>query len=337
MMGDTLILEEDYENYKPTEGEIVEYATTVIGIDPDTEPHLMWIAREGISAPLPADWKPCQDTSGGDIYYFNFTSGESTWYHPCDEFYRKMVQEEREKPKATWRGSTGARKKEMKWKKDNKEKKDGGRKNQDISQGRRSTISMGSMGSLKERSRGSPLVSLKGPAHLSTIGTLPDPGSTLSSTSEHGFRKCRSCETQLILTDLARGLEDKGQYDVILLDFAKAVDKQQYLNAATSVTRGHGSRFRMTLCTSQAYISSFLPRNTKDWNNLPVDPACSLSLEAFKSSLGKKHPYLPSRDEQFLLAPCTYMHKDPGQQAPHRHTQCAIFKAMKQHFSWKKT
>ena len=38
--------------------EIVEYATTVIGIDPDTEPHLMWIAREGISAPLPADWKP---------------------------------------------------------------------------------------------------------------------------------------------------------------------------------------------------------------------------------------------------------------------------------------
>ena len=37
--------------------EIYEYATFV-GIDPDTEPHLMWIAREGINAPLPENWKP---------------------------------------------------------------------------------------------------------------------------------------------------------------------------------------------------------------------------------------------------------------------------------------
>lgn len=40
----------------------------------------------------------------------------------------------------------------------------------------------------------------------------------------HGFRKRRSCETQLILTinDLARSLGDKGQYNVILLDLPKA-------------------------------------------------------------------------------------------------------------------
>lgn len=37
--------------------EIREYAT-VIDIDPDLEPELMWIAREGISAPLPPDWRP---------------------------------------------------------------------------------------------------------------------------------------------------------------------------------------------------------------------------------------------------------------------------------------
>ena len=72
-----------------------------------------------------------QDTSGGDIYYFNFTSGESTWDHPCDEFYRKMVQEERDKPKATGGASTG--KKEGKKKKEKKEKKDGGKKNQGLS------------------------------------------------------------------------------------------------------------------------------------------------------------------------------------------------------------
>ena len=42
---------------------------------------------------------------------------------------------------------------------------------------------------------------------------------------QHGFRKRRSCETQLILTidDLARGLNDKQQIDAILLDFSKAL------------------------------------------------------------------------------------------------------------------
>jgi len=37
--------------------EICEYAR-VIGIDPDREKDLLYIAHEGINAPLPADWKP---------------------------------------------------------------------------------------------------------------------------------------------------------------------------------------------------------------------------------------------------------------------------------------
>ena len=37
--------------------EVYEYAQTV-GIDTQKEPHLLWIAREGISAPLPEHWKP---------------------------------------------------------------------------------------------------------------------------------------------------------------------------------------------------------------------------------------------------------------------------------------
>ncbi|ELT91382.1 hypothetical protein CAPTEDRAFT_100218 [Capitella teleta] len=91
-----VILEEDYdENYQPTEEEIYDYAK-VIGIDPHKESDLLWIAREGINAPLPEHWKPCQDPNA-DIYYFNFMSGESIWDHPCDEFYRQMVVEERRK------------------------------------------------------------------------------------------------------------------------------------------------------------------------------------------------------------------------------------------------
>ncbi|KAK2153752.1 hypothetical protein LSH36_287g01025 [Paralvinella palmiformis] len=97
-INDQVILEEDFdENYQPTEEEVFDYAH-VIGIDPEKEPELLWIAREGITAPLPEHWKPCQDPSG-DIYYFNFATGDSIWDHPCDEFYRSMVVEERQKAK----------------------------------------------------------------------------------------------------------------------------------------------------------------------------------------------------------------------------------------------
>ena len=44
---------------------------------------------------------------------------------------------------------------------------------------------------------------------------------------QHGFRRKRSCETQLVLTvdDLSRALDQGRQVDCILLDFAKAFDK----------------------------------------------------------------------------------------------------------------
>ena len=44
---------------------------------------------------------------------------------------------------------------------------------------------------------------------------------------QHGFRKRRSCESQLIITvqDLAAGLRDGEQIDAVLLDFTKAFDK----------------------------------------------------------------------------------------------------------------
>ena len=50
---------------------------------------------------------------------------------------------------------------------------------------------------------------------------------TILSDAQHGFRKRRSCDTQFILTvdDLAKGMEDKGHTDLVLLDFSKAFDK----------------------------------------------------------------------------------------------------------------
>ena len=31
--------------------------------------------------------QPCE-TPEGDTYYFNFSTGESNWDHPCDEHYK---------------------------------------------------------------------------------------------------------------------------------------------------------------------------------------------------------------------------------------------------------
>lgn len=46
---------EEVENHEPTDEEVRMYARA-IGIDPDKEADLLYIAREGISAPVPKDW-----------------------------------------------------------------------------------------------------------------------------------------------------------------------------------------------------------------------------------------------------------------------------------------
>ncbi|CAF2331498.1 unnamed protein product [Rotaria sp. Silwood2] len=91
----TILQEQFDENYEPTQEEIREYAI-YIGIDPDKEPHLLWLAKEGIMKPLPPGWKPCQEENG-ELYYFNFDTGKSSWDHPCDEIYKARVLEERRK------------------------------------------------------------------------------------------------------------------------------------------------------------------------------------------------------------------------------------------------
>ena len=77
----SVVIEDDIpEDFEPSEEEIHEYAKW-LGMDLATDKHLLWIARDGIKAPLPADWKPCKSSSG-DIYYFNFRTGDSRWEHP---------------------------------------------------------------------------------------------------------------------------------------------------------------------------------------------------------------------------------------------------------------
>jgi hypothetical protein len=74
--------------------EIMEYAA-YLGMNLNEDRELFYIAKEGLKAPLPSAWKPCK-TVDGEIYYFNFESGESIWEHPCDEYYRRLYITEKE-------------------------------------------------------------------------------------------------------------------------------------------------------------------------------------------------------------------------------------------------
>ncbi|TYZ63602.1 hypothetical protein PybrP1_004815, partial [[Pythium] brassicae (nom. inval.)] len=55
------------------------------------------IGFQAFVAPLPENWKPCKTTDTEEIYYFNFATGQSTWDHPCDEFYRNLYEENKKK------------------------------------------------------------------------------------------------------------------------------------------------------------------------------------------------------------------------------------------------
>ncbi len=55
--------------------EIVDYAE-FLGMNLEEDKDLLWIAKEGLKAPLPDGWKACQNEEG-ELYYFNFKNGGS--------------------------------------------------------------------------------------------------------------------------------------------------------------------------------------------------------------------------------------------------------------------
>ena len=93
--------------------------------------------------------------------------------------------------------------------------------------------------------------------HCSVIRHLS--ANNILSDAQHGFRKRRSCDTQLIITidDLAKGIEAKSQTDVILLDYEKAFDKVSHRHLLAKVHHYgiHGNTFR--------WISDFLHSRTQ--------------------------------------------------------------------------
>ena len=83
-------------------------------------------------------------------------------------------------------------------------------------------------------------------SHYEKLNVLTD--------SQHGFRKRRSCESQLIITidQLAKNTASGNQVDIILLDFEKAFDKVPHSRLLYKL-QFYGIRGR-----TNAWIKSFL-------------------------------------------------------------------------------
>lgn len=104
--ADSIVLEEEIDpNYVPSEAEVLEYAKW-LGMDLKNDHDLFWVAKEGLMAPLPKNWKPCKTKDTEDIYYFNFSTGDSTWDHPCDGYYKRLYEEEKKKKEVLMKESS---------------------------------------------------------------------------------------------------------------------------------------------------------------------------------------------------------------------------------------
>lgn len=54
--------------------------------------HLMWIAESAVKAPLPAGWTQ-HAADDGTLYFHSAESGESSWEHPQDAFFKELYQQ----------------------------------------------------------------------------------------------------------------------------------------------------------------------------------------------------------------------------------------------------
>ncbi|XP_061638933.1 dentin sialophosphoprotein-like isoform X5 [Phyllopteryx taeniolatus] len=86
-------LENHDEESDYSEEEIRGYARD-IGIEPESEQELLWLAREAIFARLPPGWAESQDESGNPIFHNHYLQ-TSTNEHPCKVQYRQLVAQKR--------------------------------------------------------------------------------------------------------------------------------------------------------------------------------------------------------------------------------------------------
>jgi hypothetical protein len=75
----------------------VEEHARRLGIDPVSESDFLWIARESLVAPLPNGWYHATASESGAPYYYSEHTGESRWDHPCDDQFRRIFHQLKQK------------------------------------------------------------------------------------------------------------------------------------------------------------------------------------------------------------------------------------------------
>ena len=92
---------------------------------------------------------------------------------------------------------------------------------------------------------------------------------------QHGFRKRRSCETQLLITvhDLAAGLDRRQQIGAILLDFSKAFDKVPHQRLAAK--HNHYGIRDQTLSWIKSFLADRSQQVVLDGKSSPAAPVTS--------------------------------------------------------------
>ena len=79
--------ESEEGEYVPNEKEIHGYAE-FLGMDPEKDKEFLYIAVEGLKAPVPAPWETYYDDND-EIFYVNPVTGQKMYDHPLDEEYRQ--------------------------------------------------------------------------------------------------------------------------------------------------------------------------------------------------------------------------------------------------------
>eukprot|EP00941_MAST-03F_sp_MAST-3F-sp1_P000657 g657.t1 len=93
--------------YRPRSLKELEECGLSIGFDIAYEPEFTWIAEEMISAELPEGWAEHPDEEG-HVYYYNDTSGESSYEHPNAQYYKDLYQQCLDEEKKAKEKSSGA-------------------------------------------------------------------------------------------------------------------------------------------------------------------------------------------------------------------------------------
>ena len=73
----------------------VLYVAHLLGVNPDAEPQLLWIAKEALETPLPPTWKYGWNAGEGRNLYQNTFTNEFSSKHPGDKRALNLIQQQR--------------------------------------------------------------------------------------------------------------------------------------------------------------------------------------------------------------------------------------------------